>query len=131
MIRLTRFFCIMIFSLLMWGCSESKFSEGGTVGMPNTTVYVITTLDTNSYNIFYGNDTEKAMEVVNTVFDRSEKIVDDTKDFIGWQITKICIWVFVILVVAAIVLLLIKSSTASKSRGGYARRRAARSTRHR
>lgn len=83
------------------------------------------------YYIFSGDDAEKAVEVVNTVFDRSEKIVDDTKDFIGWQITKICIWVFVILIVAAIVLIVIKSSTSSKSRGGYSRRRAARSSRRR
>lgn len=51
--RLTKFFCILISSLLMWGCSESKSDEKQTIGVPNTIVNVRTGPGTN-YDIVKG-----------------------------------------------------------------------------
>ncbi len=65
-----------------------------------------------------------AVDVVDHVFDRSEKVIDDTKDFIGWQITKIFLWIVGILLVVGVIALLVGGGS---SRGG--RRARARSQR--
>lgn len=62
-------------------------------------------------------DENTAVEVVNNVLDRSEKVVNDTKDFISWQITKIFLWILAIVIIGGIVMVAIKiASTPNKPR---------------
>lgn len=74
-------------------------------------------------------DDDNAVEIVNNVLDRSEKVVNETKDFIGWQITKICIWIATIVIIGGLILLGIKIASQPKSSRNRAQRRRVRSTR--
>lgn len=55
---------------------------------------------------------ETAVEVVNNVLDRSEKVVNETKDFISWQITKIFLWILAIIIVGGAAFVFLKIVTA-------------------
>lgn len=62
-------------------------------------------------------DENTAVEVVNNVLDRSEKVVNDTKDFISWQITKIFLWILAIVIIGGIIMVAIKiASTPNRPR---------------
>lgn len=74
-------------------------------------------------------DDDDAVEIVNNVLDRSEKVVNETKDFIGWQITKICMWIAAIVIVGGLILLGIKLASQPKSSRNRAQRRRVRSAR--
>lgn len=67
------------------------------------------------------------VEVVDQVFDRSEKVIDDTKDFIGWQITKILLWIGGIVLLIGLISLL--AGGRSSRGGGRARARSQRRSR--
>lgn len=74
-------------------------------------------------------DDDDAVEIVNSVLDRSEKVVNDTKDFIGWQITKICMWIAATVIVGGLIILAIKIASQPKSGRARSRSRRTRSTR--
>lgn len=68
-----------------------------------------------------------AIDVVDHVLDRSEKVIDDTKGFIGWQITKILLWIGGIVLLVGLISLLVGGD--SSRRGGRARARSQRRSR--
>lgn len=95
--------------------------------MPTSVGYVASLNPTLNAAIYIDDD--NAVEIVNNVLDRSEKVVNETKDFIGWQITKICMWIAAIVIVGGLILLGIKLASQPKSSRNRAQRRRVRSAR--